>query len=137
MPRRRYRPQSRDLFDAVVEPAVAQMGEQSSPVLLPSDLEVSLSALSAREFDRLHRAVAKEAVRRGTRDPAHAPAPVVATPERPAPTGRKSARAARLTRTQANLIRTAFQAGVGPAAIARQFGLPQALVRDVLKTDER
>ena len=34
---------------------------------------------------------------------------------------------------KANLVRAAFRAGVKPNAIARQFGLPYAAVRELLK----
>ena len=48
----------------------------------------------------------------------------------------RSAGTPTLTATQANLLRAAFKAGVKPTAIARQFGLSQAVVREALKTEE-
>lgn len=42
-----------------------------------------------------------------------------------------------LTRGHANAVRAAFQAGVTPARIARQFGLSQSQVRKALSSDER
>ena len=39
-----------------------------------------------------------------------------------------------VTAARANLVRAAFKAGVKPLAIARQFGLTQATVRELLKS---
>ena len=43
----------------------------------------------------------------------------------------------RLTRGQLNAVLAAFQAGITPARIARQFGLSQSDVKKALKFDKR
>jgi len=40
-----------------------------------------------------------------------------------------------LTRGKVNAVRAAFKAGIKPALIARQFGIPQSDVRKVLASD--
>ena len=87
--------------------------------LLPEDLAGSLAILNEQDFERLRAAMAKEAGRRGRK---------VAEGERPAPTTEG------VTAARANLVRAAFKAGLKPLAIARQFGLSQAVVRELLKS---
>jgi predicted DNA binding protein len=41
-----------------------------------------------------------------------------------------------LTRGQVNAVRAAFKAGITPTRIARQFGISQSNVRNVLASDE-
>ena len=41
-----------------------------------------------------------------------------------------------VTATKANLVRAAIKAGVKPSALARQFGLSRAAIREVLKSGE-
>ena len=41
-----------------------------------------------------------------------------------------------VTATKANLVRAAIKAGVKPSALARQFGLSQVAIRQVLKSGE-
>ena len=93
--------------------------------LLPEDLAGSLAILNEQDFERLRAAMAKEAARRGREI---SPNLVPAEGERPRPTTDG------VTAARANLVRAAFKAGVKPLAIARQFGLTQATVRELLKS---
>src|SRR4051794_13418924 len=124
-----------DLFNgpAMDEPVRSETpGAASPPVrpLLPSDLEASLQILSATEFERLLTAVHGEAARRRKSAPqprsarVHGPRPQKPNP----PAGIPSAKA--------NAVRAAFKAGVKPLAIARQFGLSQAVIRDLLRSPD-
>ena len=85
----------------------------------------SLAILNEQDFERLRAAMAKEAARRGRKI---RPNLVPAEEERPRPTPDG------VTAARANLVRAAFKAGVKPLAIARQFGLTQATVRELLKS---
>ena len=103
--------------------------------MLPNDLETSLRSLDPTEFDRLLVSVIKEASRR-KHDVATAPlqeaipvAPTHAELRRD-----KSAGAHGLTAGKANLVRAAFKAGVKPTTIARQFGVSQAVIWEVLRS---
>jgi len=96
--------------------------------LLPCDLEASLQILSEAEFERLLTAVNGEASRRGKPEP---------TSERPRGLRpRKPNPPAGIPSGKANAVRAAFKAGVKPSAIARQFGLSQAVIRDLLKSPD-
>jgi hypothetical protein len=121
---------------------------------LPSDLAGALTRLDDSEIDALLATVTSEAKRRG-----RLPAKTMATArpadtDRTADSGSQSAqrtepapgRAARepandagksLTLGQANAVRAAFKAGVKPSTIARQFGISQAMIREVLGAEMR
>ena len=121
---------------------VEGVGDGRRPVLLPSDLAGSLRRLGDGEFDRLLRAVAGEARRRG-RAGAEDPAPPAAsgsgkTPQpAPAAGGRAKKRPLPVPPGQARLIRAAWEAGVKPAAIARQLRLSRAQVESVIGRPKR
>jgi hypothetical protein len=115
-----------DLFGDVAPPrGVAEGHTRARGALLPEDLVGSLAILSEQEFERLRGAVVKEAARRGQQI---SPDPASKERERrtPTPDG--------VTTARANLVRAAFKAGLKPLAIARQFGLSQAAVREVLRS---
>ena len=110
--------------------------------VLPSDLSGSLRQLDDAQLDRLLRAVTEEARRRGR--PAggeHTPPQASAAdrPAGPAPSGGSKAkrRPLPLAPGQARLVRAAFEAGVKPAAIARQLRVSRAQVDRVLGERER
>ncbi|MCY4405208.1 MAG: hypothetical protein OXC15_02470 [Rhodospirillaceae bacterium] len=123
---------------------VERVGDGRRHVLLPSDLAGSLRRLGDGEFDRLLRAVAGEARRRG-RAGAEDPAPPAVsgsgkTPQSapaPAAGGRAKKRPLPVPPGQARLIRAAWEAGVKPAAIARQLRLSRAQVESVIGKPKR
>jgi hypothetical protein len=116
-----------DLFgdDAPQHRPVAKGHVRAHGALLPEDLAGSLAILSEQDFERLRAAMAKEAARRGRKI---SPNLASTKGERPGPTTEG------VTAAKANLVRAAFKAGVKPLAIARQFGLSQAVVRELLKS---
>ena len=93
----------------------------SSRHILPSDLPAAIKHLSDQELEQLHVAVTIEQQRRG---------------KRPLPSKTESKRtelpAVTLTIGKQNAVRAAFKAGVTPAKIAKQFGIPQSDVRRVI-----
>ncbi len=105
---------------------------------LPSDLSGSLGHLDDAQFARLLQAVVEEARRRGRRiagDRTPSRASGSATAPGPAPAGGGGAKKRRprpLAPGQARLIRAAFEAGVKPAAIARQLRVSRTQVQQVL-----
>ena len=105
---------------------------------LPSDLSGSLSRLDDGQFDRLLQAVLDEARRRGRRIVGeHAPSRASGSATQPGPApasggGAKKRRPVPLAPGQARLIRAAFEAGVKPAAIARQLRVSSTQVQQVL-----
>ena len=121
---------------------VERVGDRQRPVLLPSDLAGSLRRLGDGEFDRLLRAVAEEARLRG-RPGAEDPAPPAASGSGKAPQSAPAAGARANKRPlpvppgQARLIRAAYEAGVKPAAIARQLRLSRAQVESVIGRPKR
>ena len=88
---------------------------------LPKDLPTAIQQLDDQEFERLAAAVRHEQKRRGQGKPAKAH-----TDDKPA--------SGSLSVGKMNAIRAAFQAGVTPSRIARQFGISQADVRLVLSS---
>jgi hypothetical protein len=147
MRRRSSKTESPDLFSHAAASALTPVTRGSSlsePVLLPGDLEGSLASLSESYFERLLAAVAKEAVRRG--GPAQPGQPLrqasaraerATRPEKPAnaKANEGRVRADAVTAGKGNAIRAAFRAGLKPATIARQFGVSQATVREVLQSE--
>ena len=117
----------------------------SRPVLLPEDLVCSLRLLADAELERLQAAVVNEVARRGP------PPGVARATERevrpsagPKPASSRRPRnspsvpvAPAVTAGKASAIRAAFRAGLKPAIIARQFGVPQSVVRQVLQGEGR
>lgn len=116
--------------------AGAARGERPRYVL-PSDLSGSLRHLDDGQLGRLLRAVAEEARRRGLRvddggSSRPLPAPSKAAGWRAATGGRMKKGALPVAPGQAKVIRAAFEAGVKPATIARQFRVSRAQVQQVL-----
>ena len=101
---------------------------------LPSDLPGSLRHLDDAQLDELLRAVVKEARRRGRPLGGELAPPQAAGSEKPAPAagGKAKRRPLPLAPGQARLVRAAFEAGVKPAAIARQLRISRAQVEQVL-----
>ena len=93
----------------------------SSRHILPSDLPAAIKHLSDQELEQLLVAVTMEQQRRG---------------KKPSPSKAESKRtelpAVTLTIGKQNAVRAAFKAGVTPAKIAKQFGIPQSDVRRVI-----
>lgn len=118
------------------EPAGAR--EAGRPrYVLPSDLAGSLRHLDDGQLDRLLRAVTEEARRRGR--PVHkgATSPPTAGPGKapgsgPAAETRAKKRVLPVPPGQQKIIRAAFEAGVKPATIARQFRISRAQVAQIV-----
>ena len=107
----------------------------SRPVLLPDDLVSSLRQLADPELKRLQAAVVNEVARRGL------PARASDLSDQRERRGRTAAAlkpaSPGVTAGKANAIRAALRAGLKPATIARQFGVPQSVVRQVLQGEGR
>ncbi len=130
-----------DLFDP---PPKADAGQApvrtarpaTARLLLPSNLESSLGVLSKEDFALLLAGVAAEAARREV---------TLSTPSKPtsaarAKAGQSSGRERApegVSAAKASLVRAAIKAGVKPSAIARQFGLSNAAITDVLRSNEK
>jgi hypothetical protein len=91
---------------------------------LPSDLPAAIKHLSDQELEQLLVAVTIEQERRGKKPP-------------PSKTESKRTElpAVTLTIGKQNAVRAAFKAGVTPAKIAKQFGIPQSDVRRVIANE--
>ena len=97
---------------------------------LPGDLPGSLRHLDDGQLEALLRATNAEAERRGWKTPRadlHGPwGDATGGAPRASARNRRESRA--LTPGQEKIVRAALGAGVGPAAIARQFGIPRTQV---------
>ena len=93
-------------------------GRKAGKMALPADLERSMRHLDDAQLDRLLEAAAAEARRRGRRDGRN---PGTETRRQPA-----------VTPGQERLVVAAHEAGLRPAAIAREFRLSRAQVASVL-----
>ena len=99
----------------------------------------SLRQLVDAELERLQAAVVNEVARRG------APTPPLGRASDPSDERERRVRTASapkpdspgVTARKANAIRAAFRAGLKPATIARQFGVTQSVVRQVLQGEGR
>jgi hypothetical protein len=127
-----------DLPKAGAEPTVALAPPR---YLLPKDLPNALRRLSDGEIDTLLTAATDEAKRRRPEPPSNrntAKSPARAKPTRTrrsqTPAGEQ---APSLALGKANAVCAAFMAGVKPSAIARQFGISQSTVRQVLQAEKR
>ena len=105
---------------------------------LPGDLAGSLRHLDDGQLEALLRAASAEAERRGWKTPRAD----LRGRERDAAGAPRRAGAARragpaLTPGQEKIVRAALAAGVGPAAIARQFGLARAQVQRIAAAAKR
>jgi predicted DNA-binding protein (UPF0251 family) len=98
----------------------------SSRHILPGDLPAAIRHLNDQELNQLEAAVTAEQQRRG---------------KKPLPSKTESKRtelpAATLTIGKQNAVRAAFKAGVKPAKIAKQFGISQSEVREVLASEKK
>ena len=93
--------------------------------VLPNDLPTAIKHLSDQELDQLLVAVTAELQRRGKALPALEE--IVRKPV--------EAVAVSLTPGKLNAVRAAVKAGVTPARIAKQFGIPQSEVRKVIASE--
>jgi hypothetical protein len=130
MPRCTSQTTGPDLFDWSVKPAApSKSAEANRPPILPSNLAGSLAHLTDSDIERLVVAVNEEANRRGVAEARNEQSPRSKDARK-----LRSARATgAISAAKANLVRAAFRAGVKPNAIARQFGLSFAVVRELLK----
>ena len=103
-------------------PNISASTASSPRHILPTDLPAAIKHLSDEELDQLQAAVTAEQQRRCRKPPA---------PEKTI-SKRTEAPAVRLSIGKLNAVRAAFKAGVTPAKIAKQFGIPQAEVRKVI-----
>jgi hypothetical protein len=126
-----------DLFSTASErePLSPSTGSNAPPVaarkprlVLPSDLSSAIKQLDDQELDRLLATALAERKRRGGK--------ARATIE-PSQKQRVDAVGVPLTTGKLNAIRAAFNAGIKPTQIARQFGLSDADVRKALASDEK
>ena len=99
-------------------------GRKAGGMALPADLERSLRHLDDAQLDRLLEAAAAEAHRRGRTD------------GRKPGTGSRGTPAA-VTPGQVRLILAAHEAGLTPAAIAREFRLSRPAVQHVITGAQR
>ena len=113
--------------------ATSSIGDTSTRIALPSDLPASLQYLDDAQLDTLLHAVEAEARRRGR--PAEDEVGKTARTAKAAPSEaalrrqpRANKRTSKITPGQASIIRAAFEAGVKPSAIARQFRISRAQV---------
>jgi len=133
-----------DLFSTV------PVGERTSPGtkevssaqeqrhVLPRDLPNAVKHLTDRELDLLITAAVEEAKRRGRVRPSvqpNTPDELVAKRSSSRGTRRAAVAMVSLTRGQVNAVRAALKAGIKPSQIARQFGISQSDVRQVLASD--
>jgi hypothetical protein len=94
--------------------------------VLPNDLPNALKQLDDRELDRLLSVALAEQKRRGGKSP---------TSNETSSKRRVKAVAVPLTISKINAVRAAFNAGVTPSRIARQFAISQSDVRKALASD--
>ena len=118
-------------------PEIGVAGRRQSGITVPADLDRSLRLLDNDQLDRLASAVAEEARRRG-HIAAGEPAVSERKAKKPGSARQAKARPARassapsITPGQERMILAAFEAGLKPAAIAREFRLTQATVQQVV-----
>ena len=95
---------------------------KSSQYVLPNDLQAAIEYLDDQELHRLFSAVTAERERRGSKP----------TPHRKTLRELPTKNAVSLTSGKSNAVKAAFEAGVPPAKIAREFGISQADLRKVI-----
>jgi predicted DNA-binding protein (UPF0251 family) len=108
----------RPIRDNVTAPA--------SGYVLPSDLPAAIKHLSDQELEQLQAAIIVEQQRRGKKQ---------SMPE--TSNKRLETPGITLTISKVNAVRAAFKAGVRPSTIARQFGISQSAVREVLASEKK
>ena len=104
------------------QPPTADIVVSSPRHVLPSDLSAAIKQLSDLELDQLQTALTAEVHRRGRKPPAH----------QKDVHARAESLSVSLSPGKLSAVRAAYKAGVTPAKIARQFGIPQSDVRKVL-----
>ena len=109
----------RPIRDNVTAPA--------SRYVLPSDLPAAIKQLSDHELEQLQAAITVEQQRRGKKPP---------TPNKTL-NRRSETPTVTLTIGKLNAVRAAFKAGVRPSKIAKQFGISQSEVREVLASEKK
>ncbi len=112
-----------------------------SKIALPADLGRSLRLLDDGQLDRLTKAVTDEVRRRG-RNPPDGPSAASRSANRtPAKAGRTKPEepitAATVTPGQERLILAAFEAGLRPAAIAKEVRVSRSTVQHVITAAQR
>ena len=117
-------------------------GAEQPRYALPSDLAGSLRHLDDGQLDRLLRAVAEEARRRGRPGDGEPSPPWRSASGKPpgrAPPEENKGRKPRprIPPGQEKVIRAAFEAGVNPGAIARQFRVSRAQVERIVGRSKR
>ena len=131
----------RQALDAASSGSALDRQAKTPGIALPADLGRSLRLLDDAQLDRLSEAVTDEVRRRGPN-----------APDRPMPAGRSSKRtpakpagaqpekperAATVTAGQERLILAAFEAGLRPAAIAKEFRVSRSAVQHVINAAQR
>ena len=129
------RPADRDAADG--QRRGGERGVGQPRYALRSDLASSLRHLDDGQLDRLMRAVAEEVRRRGRPVDAGGVCPPAPPPDKAAGPlaaagGKAKKRAGSIPPGQEKVIRAAFEAGVKPGTIARQFRLSRAQVEQVV-----
>jgi type II secretory pathway component PulC len=94
--------------------------------ILPSDLPTAIKHLDNQELNELFDAVVAERLRRGMKSP---------VPEKTPSHRTVDAAAVSLNLGKVNAVRAAFNAGVTPSKIAKEFGISQADVRKVIASE--
>ena len=128
--------------------ASQRAGDRPSPadgtrgLVLPADLDRALRYLDDAELDRLQQAVSAEARRRGQQpaegDASDSGREVRKTAGRATrPASARKREPVPVTPGQERLIRAAHEAGLGPAAIAREFRVSRAQVERVIAAARR
>ena len=112
-----------------------------SKIALPTDLGRSLRLLDDAQLDRLTKAVTDEVRRRG-RNPPDSPSvagrPAKRTPAKAARAkSEEPVRGATVTPGQERLILAAFEAGLRPAAIAKEVRVSRSTVQHVITAAQR
>ena len=117
----------------------SQLGK--SKIALPVELGRSLRLLDDAQLERLTKAVTDEVRRRG-RNPPDSPSVAGRSAKRtPAKAGRvksdEPSRAANVTPGQERLILAAFEAGLRPAAIAKEARVSRSTIQHVITAAQR
>jgi DNA invertase Pin-like site-specific DNA recombinase len=94
--------------------------------VLPNDLPAAVKHLEDQELEQLLEAVAAERLRRGMKSPVLEKTPSQRTVD---------ASAFSLNLGKLNAVRAAFNAGVTPSKIAKEFGISQSAVRKVISSE--
>jgi hypothetical protein len=137
----------RDASPLPPKPPATDVAAEPEPQrhVLPKNLRNAVNHLSDGELDLLYAATFEEMKRRGRLSRVGADSEKWSRRSsnsltKPAsPTDKTSHRRqaeGSLTRGQINAVRAAFNAGITPARIARQFGISQSNIRKTLATDQ-